>query len=149
MPPRWRREGVSYRDLPETHPYKVQSRKRGRSYMQRLKAVGDPRYQGNSPPAARHIIAVRTRLKRFGLTIETFEQLRVAQHDVCAICGEPETARASKAGIPKLLSVDHSHSTGHVRGLLCQSCNIGIGCFKDDILRLQSAISYLQKHLRA
>ena len=46
------------------------------------------------------------------------------------------------------MSVDHCHSGGHVRGLLCNSCNIGLGMFKDNIesLKLEDALAIVEKH---
>ncbi|MCJ8163147.1 endonuclease domain-containing protein [Acinetobacter zhairhuonensis] len=50
----------------------------------------------------------------------------------CAICGST-----------KRLSIDHCHTTGDVRGLLCNKCNFGISYFSDDVSLLQKAIEYL------
>lgn len=44
----------------------------------------------------------------------------------------------------KTLRVDHDHITGKIRGLLCNSCNVGLGCFEDSIEYLESAIEYLK-----
>lgn len=44
------------------------------------------------------------------------------------------------------LSIDHCHTTGKVRGLLCRQCNIALGKFKEDVTILQSAIAYLKKY---
>lgn len=71
----------------------------------------------------------------YNLTIEQLEDMKIAQNNQCAICGiNPKDN----------LVVDHNHITGKVRGLLCSSCNKGLGFFKDNIQRLQSAIVYLQ-----
>lgn len=62
----------------------------------------------------------------------------VAKEDLndkaCAICGGD-----------KRLSIDHDHSSGRVRGLLCSPCNAGLGMFKDDPERLAKAIGYLKE----
>lgn len=80
-------------------------------------------------------------LARYGLNREKYAALFKAQDGVCAICKQPETVvRGSKV---KELAVDHDHSTGRVRGLLCTRCNNGIGFFLDDPSRMQAAIAYL------
>ena len=76
-----------------------------------------------------------TNLRRYGLTIEQYDQMLFEQSYVCAICHKP----CSKA-----LAVDHDHKTGAVRGLLCMNCNHGLGKFKDDPNLLMAAIKYLQ-----
>lgn len=43
------------------------------------------------------------------------------------------------------LFVDHCHRTGKVRGMLCPSCNAGLGFFEDSSLRLEEAIFYLDR----
>lgn len=44
------------------------------------------------------------------------------------------------------IGLDHCHETGAVRGWLCFPCNAGLGQFSDDVARLRSAISYLEKY---
>jgi hypothetical protein len=44
----------------------------------------------------------------------------------------------------KQFPVDHDHKTGKIRGILCDSCNRGIGIFKDDVNKLNEAIQYLK-----
>jgi hypothetical protein len=65
------------------------------------------------------------------------------QGHVCAICGGRNTYSCTKK-VDYDLYVDHCHSTGKVRGLLCNHCNRGIGLFKDDISNLERAILYLK-----
>jgi hypothetical protein len=44
-----------------------------------------------------------------------------------------------------MLSVDHDHETGEVRGLLCFSCNVGIGAFKEEAALVEAAVYYLHQ----
>lgn len=59
------------------------------------------------------------------------------QNDCCKIC------KKHKSLFKTHLHVDHDHSTGKIRGLLCQKCNQGIGYFYESIASLQNAIKYL------
>lgn len=83
-------------------------------------------------------------LRKYGLTIESYDALLKEQGGVCAICLQPETSCSSK-GIVDSLRVDHCHSTGVVRGLLCSECNFGISKFDDSMGKMMSAVSYLLK----
>ena len=69
--------------------------------------------------------------------------LLVAQEYKCAICG------VDASELVRELSVDHSHETHEVRGLLCQHCNIGLGNFRDDTKLMAKAIQYLDKYATA
>ncbi len=81
--------------------------------------------------------------KSYGITTEDYNSLLLAQGGVCKVCGEPETTRG-KGGLVKPLAVDHDHESDTVRGLLCQSCNVGIGYFKDQPNLLRAAARYLK-----
>lgn len=72
----------------------------------------------------------------YGIDIEQYNQMLEKQNHTCAICGGVEKFNNS-------LAVDHDHKTGKVRGLLCTSCNQGIGKLQDSVDVLQSAINYL------
>jgi hypothetical protein len=86
------------------------------------------------------------RLKRqFGITSEDYDSMFQAQNGLCDICKKPEPGRG-KLGRVKDLAVDHCHTTGKIRGLLCFHCNSSIGKMQDSVEILQSAIDYLIKH---
>ena len=95
--------------------------------------------------ASRRKAGRRDRLKKYGLTLQDYEDMVEAQEGVCAICGEPET-QISRWGTPILLSVDHDHKTNKVRELLCRHCNVLLGMCREDIEVLLNAISYIEKH---
>jgi len=77
-------------------------------------------------------------LQMFGITLDDYNRMLEEQGGVCVICGTD-----TPIGVGKHFSVDHCHTTGDVRGLLCTNCNTGIGLFKDDPATLKSAIKYL------
>jgi len=65
---------------------------------------------------------------------------------VCPVCLETEEQCAGKGGNHSTTwALDHDHNTGGFRGYLCHSCNRAIGCFRDDIERMQRAVEYLKK----
>ena len=73
----------------------------------------------------------------YGLTEQDYDKQLKLQNGCCAICGKHHTKEK------KYLAVDHCHTTGKVRGLLCWRCNVSIGKFEDNVVILQSAINYL------
>ena len=76
-------------------------------------------------------------IKKYNLTIEQHNKILASQDNRCDICKETfiDTPR-----------VDHDHTTGKVRGLLCSQCNTSIGGLRDSILIVESALNYLKKH---
>jgi len=84
--------------------------------------------------------------KTQGMSLGEHQNLIFQQGGVCAICRKPETALNPKTGGPRSLAVDHCHTSGHVRALLCTACNTGLGSFNDNPDRLRAAIQYLERH---
>lgn len=81
--------------------------------------------------------------RRYKISEQDYMNLIQKQNNLCAICNCLETAIDSKLNLPKALAVDHCHTTGKVRGLLCSKCNTGLGYFKDNVTYLKKAIEYL------
>jgi hypothetical protein len=79
-------------------------------------------------------------LRKFGITLDDYNAMLQRQGGVCAICHRPPTGQR--------LAVDHSHSTGNNRGLLCFDCNVALGKFEDNPDRLRAAAMYLEEHGR-
>jgi hypothetical protein len=75
-------------------------------------------------------------LSRYGITESEYKDMLQSQDSVCKICHKPNSSGKS-------LHVDHDHATGELRGLLCQKCNMLLGCANDSIDVLKSAIEYL------
>lgn len=97
----------------------------------------------------------RCNLRRYGITVVEYDALFAEQGGLCAICGQPERKTykprpgwvpAFPTGTPLRLAVDHCHSTGKVRGLLCQDCNRALGIFRDDPAILRAAAMYVERH---
>jgi Autographiviridae endonuclease VII len=79
----------------------------------------------------------KSHLKRkYGLTVEQYEAMLDAQGGVCFIC------RETPGDLP--LHVDHDHTTGDVRGLLCIRCNNALGLFQESPALFQAAADYLR-----
>lgn len=89
----------------------------------------------------------RTVLKKYGLTQDDFKRMSIEQGGACAICRSPEIAIDAKSGNRKNLSIDHCHTTGKVRGLLCWRCNTTIGKVNESIELLEAMQVYLRCHL--
>ena len=81
--------------------------------------------------------------KRYGITKETYDEMLNIQNGVCAGCGTEGNTVLGKLE-QKFLCVDHDHSTGKIRGLLCHSCNKALGLLQDNIETLKSLIRYLE-----
>jgi hypothetical protein len=79
----------------------------------------------------------------YGIGVAEYDAMHSAQKGLCAICGQPETLKRSMDRATRRLAVDHCHSSGKVRGLLCSGCNTGLGGLHDDVQLLQKAINYL------
>lgn len=76
-------------------------------------------------------------IRSYGLTEEEFNTMLKNQGHKCAICGTTDWGRPSP-------SIDHCHTTGKVRGLLCNNCNRALGLFKDNPETLKRAAEYLK-----
>lgn len=79
--------------------------------------------------------------RMYGITAEAEREMNNRQQGLCAICGKRPSGAKKQS---YRLHVDHDHTTGKVRGLLCQSCNHGVGNFKDDPALLEAAIAYIK-----
>lgn len=77
------------------------------------------------------------RLRAYGIDSVGFNSMLSAQRNRCLICNDEFTNTKTR-------HVDHSHETGKVRGLLCDRCNRGLGCFRDNSAILLKAVSYLK-----
>lgn len=78
-------------------------------------------------------------LREYGIDIKKFNEILEIQNNSCAICKQPFANS-------KHTHIDHDHITNKVRGILCSSCNLGLGKFYDNKDYLLSAIEYLRRY---
>lgn len=74
--------------------------------------------------------------RRYGLVADEVDAMVASQGGLCAICREKRAEH-----------VDHNHSTGQVRGILCFTCNVGLGQLRDELAVLSNAALYLLRML--
>lgn len=106
-------------------------------YIQKYKSDNYEKIRGKWRVASKkYLVGDRKKnktLKQYGITVDDYNKMYDSQEGKCKICSSELT-----------LCVDHCHTTGKIRGLLCNQCNVGIGCFKDDIILLSKVINYLK-----
>lgn len=117
----------------QENPEKIDALRRAHYIKNRQRLIDEAKaWRLANPEKAR--TAAHRRLYR--LEPEQFQLLMVKQGESCAIC--------RRAFSPELQPhVDHCHQSDTVRGVLCRSCNLGLGHFKDDPDRLRAAVEYL------
>ena len=81
-------------------------------------------------------------MRNYKITFRTYRLMLESQNNLCKICGS-EGFIMNKDRHKMKLVIDHCHSTGKVRGLLCHNCNRALGLFKDSQGSLIKAIDYL------
>jgi len=91
------------------------------------------RNRPNNPELNKH----NSLSKHYGIGLEDYKKLYNEQEGKCKICQE----------YFDILDVDHCHTSNKIRGLLCSTCNSGLGMFKDNIELLKIAIKYLEEKL--
>lgn len=79
--------------------------------------------------------------QQFGISYGDYLALLEKQCGVCAICGKPETVTYQNGRI-RTLAIDHDHTTGKIRGLLCFRCNTGLVYVEDEAF-ISMAQAYL------
>jgi len=105
------------------------------------KAETERNKKGREENPEKFYLARREKMLKFnyGLTFKDYDDMLKSQNSCCAIC---ETG-SNRVG--DYFFVDHCHTNGHNRGLLCYHCNTLLGMCFDDIDILKAAIKYLEK----
>jgi hypothetical protein len=82
--------------------------------------------------------------KKYGITLEQYNAMHEAQGGTCKICLRPPSAMGFKRR--KGFAVDHCHTTGAVRGLLCFRCNRALGQLEDSPELLRACAAYIESY---
>lgn len=95
-------------------------------------------------------------MQKYKITPAEYDALRAAQDYRCAICQVHESEiRVALRGRPKLdgsrasepfrLVVDHCHTSGRVRGLLCPNCNTAVGMLQESPELIRATLAYVEQ----
>jgi hypothetical protein len=94
-------------------------------------------YRSQRPAARKPYVRMHTLKKLYGITPEDYDAMYEAQGGRCGVCGVEKGKQN--------FHIDHDHGTGEVRGLLCLSCNAGMGQLGDDATRLRAAADWIER----
>jgi len=100
------------------------------------------KYRESLTQEQKYLTNRNTKLKRaYGLSHEQVEEMKRLQDYRCYTCGRLEIEAGSKG-----LVVDHNHTTGKIRKLLCSSCNTALGLLDENPKIFSSFIKYIEEH---
>lgn len=116
----------------KTSPWSTSDPQYATKMCRRLRAANPEKYKA--------IVRQSGYRKRYNLEFEQVEEMLANQDGKCAIC-QRDIQLGGRSGA----KVDHDHSTGYVRGVLCSTCNTGLGSFYDNVNSLAAAIGYLDR----
>ena len=138
----WKDDRKGYhKEYRELHAEKL--REKSREYYLQNKEIRDARnkeWRLNNPEHYEESQKNAMLKKQYGISLEEYDAMMQAQDGNCAICNR------SQQEFKNSFDVDHDHTTGEVRGLLCPVCNKALGLMRDDTSLLKEAISYLEAH---
>jgi len=98
-------------------------------------------FRRDHPEKFKRSVRSATLKKKYGISIDDFEKLLEAQGRICAICGSDHPGTTWGLN----LHVDHEHTTGRIRGLLCQACNTSLGKMQESPELLRKAALYIER----
>lgn len=123
---------------------------RGGSFTLQMRAASNKRavMRRQQPRYCVRHLRLHWRMRHFGMTLDDYMQMYKSQKGRCFICRTKALAAGHpgvRSGSVDYLCIDHCHSSGKVRGLLCWDCNMGLGKFKDNPSALRKAADYLER----
>jgi hypothetical protein len=81
--------------------------------------------------------------RHYNISESEYLAMLLSQHNQCILCYKEFSDGPFGPDSPV---VDHCHTQGHVRGILCNECNRGLGYFRDNKIALQNAVHYLENN---
>lgn len=120
---------------------RIRYNRESREYRARRKAAGRPIDESKKYDYGKWRASYC--LRRYGITFEEATALLEGQGNACAICRVPLTLDNRDKPAGEHSAIDHCHTGGQVRGILCMHCNQGLGKFRDNPDLLRAAIEYL------
>jgi hypothetical protein len=122
----------------------MQAKARGKYAKNRQAGIAaSVKWQKNNPERVRVSYRVHHLRRWYRMTIDEWNELFESQGKRCAIC------RCVEHPGKRPWHMDHDHSTGQLRGILCQQCNLMLGHAKDNLETLRAAIAYLRFYTQA
>ena len=132
------KEEITERARVQYATHREQAKARSRAYNlahKEQKAAHDRAYRATHKEQR----AAQTRRYLYGLSLANYEALLEKQGGRCAICGQSN-------GSGRRLHVDHNHTTGEVRALICHNCNTGLGLAGESPALCRQWAAYLEQH---
>lgn len=110
-----------------------------RNYCSSCDIEKSRRYREEFPEKSKRQVRSSKLKIKYQIDLEQFEAMVESQNNSCAIC-------KTEFYDPRRTCVDHNHTTGKVRQILCHHCNSGLGMFRESEEYLTNAINYLRAH---
>lgn len=85
-------------------------------------------------------------VQKHKISLDDYKLMFASQGGLCYICNQPEKRKSRTTGQICRLAIDHNHTTGAIRKLLCHNCNQVVGHCRESIENLQKTIDYLKEH---
>ena len=138
----WEKERLRRNDWTREYRKRPEVADRGRSYRRRpdiREKHKEAQRKYKSTESGRKALRNDHLKRKFGITLIEYDTMLAGQNGTCCIC-------KNKCPTGRNLAVDHDHSTGKIRGLLCLHCNRLLGNAKDSLSTLRSAVVYLEQN---
>jgi len=119
-------------------PDQIEKRKLRNALPEIKAAIQEAKRKWRNAPGNILEIENKRLFREYGITLVEYNQLFESQVGCCAIC------RTHQLEFQNRLAVDHCHSTGKVRGLLCRPCNMALGLLKEDSAIILAAAQYVK-----